>query len=75
MNISMKYIAIGLLGLPMACAALAVGMIFGSLMGAIARNPEKSGELFTRALIGTVFAELALLMSFAVIMILIFVIA
>lgn len=70
--ISLQYIAIGLLGLPMAGAAIAVGMIFASLLTAISRNPEQSGDLFSKALIGTVFAEFALLISFAVIMLLLF---
>lgn len=71
---SMKLLAVGLLGIPMAGAALAVGMIFGSLLNAIARNPSKSVELFTRAMIGVVFAELALLMAFMIIMLLLFVV-
>jgi F-type H+-transporting ATPase subunit c len=42
---ALKFIGVGLLAIAMGAAALAVGNIFGSFFGAIARNPSASEKI------------------------------
>ena len=48
----MKCIAIGLVSFPLTGCAIAVGLIFGSLLISESYAPELSSSLFARAMIG-----------------------
>ena len=64
----MKFIARGLLGIPMAAAAIAVGIIISTLLSSIARNPSKADEMTNKAILGIGIAEVALILAFILIM-------
>ncbi|MDA0902044.1 MAG: F0F1 ATP synthase subunit C [Proteobacteria bacterium] len=42
---AIKYVGVGLLGLGMAGAALAIGNIFGSFFNALSRNPSAAEKI------------------------------
>jgi F0F1-type ATP synthase membrane subunit c/vacuolar-type H+-ATPase subunit K len=48
----MKSVAIGIAGIPLTGCALAVGIIFGSLLIAESYSPEYGSALFARAMVG-----------------------
>jgi len=51
-NIGMGSAAIGLTG-----AGIGIGLVFASLISAVARNPSLRGQLFTYAILGFAFVE------------------
>jgi F-type H+-transporting ATPase subunit c len=51
-NIGMGSAAIGLSG-----AGVGIGLVFASLLSAVARNPSMRGQLFTYAILGFAFVE------------------
>ncbi|MGB4192280.1 MAG: F0F1 ATP synthase subunit C [Rickettsiales bacterium] len=69
---SLKYIAIGLMGLGLLGAALGVANVFSSLLSAIARNPAQESKLFARAIIGAAMAEAMGIFALGIALILIF---
>ena len=70
--VSMKFVGVGLMSFGMLGAALGVGNIFSSLLGAIARNPSASGQLQRMAIIGAGLAEALGLFSFVLAILIIF---
>ena len=70
--VSFKYLAIGLMSIGMLGASIGVGMIFSSLLNAIARNPAQENKLFQRAIIGAGMAEALGIFSFMIALILMF---
>ncbi len=68
----LKFIAIGLMAIGMCGAAIAVGMIFNSLLSAIARNPSASDQLQKVALIGSGLAEAMGLFAFMIAILILF---
>lgn len=69
---SMKFIGVGLMAFGMLGAAVGVGLIFGSLLSSIARNPSASEQMQRMAFIGAGLAEAMGLFSFVIAMLLIF---
>lgn len=69
---SLKFIGVGLMAFGMLGAAVGIGMIFGSLVNAISRNPSASDQMQRMALIGAGLAEAMGLFSFVIAMLLIF---
>lgn len=65
-----KYIAAGLATIGLVGAGTGVGVVFGSLLTAVARNPEVKAELFQYAILGFALTEavglLALMMAFLI---------
>ena len=70
--VSFKYIAVGLMSLGMFGAAIAVAMIFASLINSIARNPSAEGKMSRYAFIGAGMAEAMGIFSLGIAMILLF---
>lgn len=70
--VALKFIGAGLMSFGMLGAAIGVGNIFGSLLNAIARNPEASNDLQRMAFIGAGLAEAMGLFSFVIAMIMLF---
>ena len=68
----LKFIAIGLMAIGMCGAAMAVGMIFTSLLSAIARNPSAADQLQKVALIGSGLAEAMGLFAFMIAILILF---
>jgi len=68
--IAAKSIAAGLATIGLVGAGAGVGIVFGSLLIAFARNPEIKGELFQFAILGFALTEavglLALMMAFLI---------
>ncbi len=65
-------LGIGLMAVAMLGAAIAIGMIFSSLLNGIARNPESEKKMSGYAFVGAGFAESIALFAFVIAMILIF---
>lgn len=63
-----KLIAAGFATIGLVGAGAGVGVVFGSLINAVARNPGLKGELFRYAMLGFALTEavglLALMMAF-----------
>jgi F-type H+-transporting ATPase subunit c len=70
--VSFKYIAVGLMSLGMFGAAIAVAMIFSSLINSIARNPSAESKMSRYAFIGAGMAEAMGIFSLGIAMILLF---
>jgi F-type H+-transporting ATPase subunit c len=71
---SLKFIAVGLMALGMVGAAIGVGNIFSSAVSAISRNPSAESKIFKYAIIGAGLTEAMGIFSFAIALILLFVI-
>ena len=52
-----KLIGAGLATIALAGAAIGVGLIFGALIGGVARNPSLKKELFNNAILGFALTE------------------
>jgi len=65
-----KLIGSGLATIGLVGAGVGVGIVFGSLVSSIARNPSEKDELFRNALLGFALTEavglLALMMAFLI---------
>jgi F-type H+-transporting ATPase subunit c len=65
-----KMIGAGLATIGLVGAGVGVGVVFGSLIGSISRNPSLKGELFRYAILGFALTEavglLALMMAFII---------
>lgn len=65
-----KSIAAGLATIGLVGAGAGVGIVFGSLLISVSRNPEIKGELFQYAILGFALTEavglLALMMAFLI---------
>jgi F-type H+-transporting ATPase subunit c len=65
-----KLVGAGLATIGLVGAGMGVGVVFGSLIGGIARNPALKGELFRYAILGFALTEavglLALMMAFLI---------
>ncbi|MEJ0009602.1 MAG: F0F1 ATP synthase subunit C [Alphaproteobacteria bacterium] len=61
---ALKFVGMGLAALGTGVAGVGVGLIFSGVAQAIARNPAAEGKILSRAIFGTVFAELMGLLSF-----------
>jgi len=65
-----KLIGAGLATIGLVGAGMGVGVVFGSLINAVSRNPSVKGELFRYAILGFALTEavglLALMMSFLI---------
>ena len=70
--LELKFLGIGLMALGMLGAAIGVGLIFSSLLNAVARNPSASEKLERNALIGAGLVEAMGLFAFVIVMLLIF---
>ena len=69
---AVKYLAIAATIIGMAGAAIAVAMIFSSLLDAIARNPSAEAKMSKYAIIGAGMAEAMGIFALSIAMILIF---
>jgi F-type H+-transporting ATPase subunit c len=69
---AVKYLAIAATIIGMAGAAIAVAMIFSSLLDAIARNPSAEEKMSKYAIIGAGMAEAMGIFALSIAMILIF---
>ena len=69
-----KYIAAGLACFGMAGAALGVGRIFGDFLSGALRNPSAAQSQFTNLIFGFAVTEALGIFSFAVALILLFVV-
>lgn len=67
-----KMIGAGLSMFALIGAGIGIGNIFSTLIASIARNPETSQELFSRAIIGFALTESIALLAFIVSMIILF---
>lgn len=67
-----KMIGAGLCMFALIGAGIGIGNIFSTLISSIARNPETSQELFSRAIIGFALTESIALLAFIVSMIILF---
>ena len=67
-----KMIGAGLSMFALIGAGIGIGNIFSTLISSIARNPETSQELFSRAIIGFALTESIALLAFIVSMIILF---
>lgn len=67
---SSKYIGAGLATIGVAGAGVGIGIVFGSLVNSVARNPNVKKDLFVYALLGFALTEaialFALMMAFLV---------
>lgn len=70
--ISLKFIGVGLMSFGMLGAAIGIGLIFSSLLNAIARNPSAIDSLQRMAFIGAGLAEAMGLFAFVIAILLIF---
>lgn len=65
-----KLVGAGLATISLVGAGAGVGIVFGSLLGAISRNPSLKAELFRNAILGFALTEavglLGLMMSFLI---------
>lgn len=65
-----KLIGAGLATISLAGAGVGVGVVFGSLVSALSRNPSQKAELFRNAILGFALTEavglLGLMMSFLI---------
>jgi len=65
-----KLVGAGLATIGLVGAGMGVGVVFGSLIGSVARNPSLKAELFRYAILGFALTEavglLALMMSFLI---------
>jgi len=65
-----KLIGAGLATIGLVGAGMGVGIVFGSLIGSVSRNPSLKAELFRYAILGFALTEavglLALMMSFLI---------
>ncbi|QCB16426.1 ATP synthase subunit 9 (mitochondrion) [Armillaria borealis] len=52
-----KYIGAGIACSGLIGAGVGIGLIFSSLIGATARNPQVTGQVFTYAILGFALAE------------------
>lgn len=52
-----RYLAKGIITLSMLATALGEGYIIGKALEAMGRNPEQSGSLFSKMIIGVAMAE------------------
>lgn len=63
-----KIISTGIATIGVAGAGIGIGLVFGALILAVARNPSLSGPLFSYAILGFAFSEatglFALMMAF-----------
>ncbi|NRA73815.1 MAG: F0F1 ATP synthase subunit C [Rickettsiales bacterium] len=71
---AIKYIAVALMSIGMAGAAIAIAVIFSSLISAIARNPSAEGKMAKQAIIGAALAEAMGIFAVGIAVILIFVV-
>jgi F-type H+-transporting ATPase subunit c len=69
---AVKYLAIAATIIGMAGAAIAVAMIFSSLLDGIARNPSAEAKMAKYAIIGAGMAEAMGIFALSIAMILIF---
>jgi F-type H+-transporting ATPase subunit c len=60
---SAKLIGAGLATIAMAGAGVGIGVIFGALISATARNPSLRGQLFSTAILGFALTEAIALFS------------
>lgn len=72
MDMSTKLIAAALAVLPILGVGIGLGNFFSSWLNAIARNPDVSGELFSRGIIGAAMIELLGLLSFILALLILF---
>jgi len=67
---SSKLVGAGLATIGLVGAGMGVGVVFGSLISSISRNPALKGELFRYAILGFALTEavglLALMMAFLI---------
>jgi F-type H+-transporting ATPase subunit c len=67
---SAKYIGAGLATIGLVGAGIGIGVIFGSFLNALARNPQLKDELFRYAILGFALTEaialFALMMAFLI---------
>lgn len=68
----LTYIGIGLMAFGMLGAAIAIGIIFSSLLNGIARNPEAESKMSKYAYVGAGFAESIGLFALIVALLIIF---
>jgi F0F1-type ATP synthase membrane subunit c/vacuolar-type H+-ATPase subunit K len=68
-----RMIGAGLAMLGLIGAGIGLGNIFSTLLASIARNPETSNDLFSKAMIGAAMTEIVALLAFAVGMCILFV--
>lgn len=61
---SAKYLAKGIALLPLIGAAIGQGILMAKALEAMGRNPEVSGDLFTRMLIGAALIESIAILAF-----------
>jgi F-type H+-transporting ATPase subunit c len=65
-----KLVGAGLATIGLVGAGMGVGVVFGSLISSVARNPSLKGDLFRYAILGFALTEavglLALMMSFLI---------
>ena len=54
---SAKYISSGLATCGLIGAGVGIGVVFGSLIIGVARNPSMKGQLFSYAILGFAFSE------------------
>lgn len=71
---ALKFIGIGLAALSLMGTALAVGNIFSTMLGGIARNPESEDKLKKYVYTGAALAEAMGLFAFVLALLLIFVV-
>lgn len=68
-----KFIGAGLATIGLVGAGVGVGIVFGSLLGALARNPSNEKQLFSYTILGFALTEavglLALMMAFLILFI------
>ena len=69
---ALKYIGVGLCSIAMGGAAVGVGNIFASLMGASSRNPSMHSKMSTAAFIGAGLSEAMGLFAFLIALLLLF---
>ena len=67
---SSKYIGAGLCTIGLVGAGIGIGIVFGSFLNALARNPQLKDELFRYAILGFALTEaialFALMMAFLI---------
>lgn len=70
---ALKYVGAGIASFGMLGAAIGVGLIFAAFLNGAARNPAAANENLVRALIGAALAEAMGILSFLIVIFLLFV--
>lgn len=71
---SAKVIGAGLATIGLAGAGAGIGIVFGGLMIAVARNPSLKGQLFSYSILGFAFSEATALFALMMALLLLYVI-